>query len=53
MFPAILTHFLQVMELDLASLASVRAFCNAWEKRDDPIDILVYNAGVFAMGGEQ
>jgi NAD(P)-dependent dehydrogenase (short-subunit alcohol dehydrogenase family) len=39
------------MELDLASLASVRSFCDAWDKRNAPIDILVNNAGVFAMGG--
>jgi NAD(P)-dependent dehydrogenase (short-subunit alcohol dehydrogenase family) len=42
----------QVMELDLASLDSVRRFSDAWEERGRHIDILVNNAGVFAMGGE-
>jgi NAD(P)-dependent dehydrogenase (short-subunit alcohol dehydrogenase family) len=36
----------EVRELDLASLASVRAFAEAWE---GPIDVLVNNAGVMAV----
>jgi len=41
----------EVALLDLASLASVRAFCAAWEaggKRE--LHILVNNAGIYAMG---
>ena len=34
-----------VAELDLASMASVRAFADAW---DGPLDLLVNNAGVMA-----
>uniref|UniRef100_A0A061S982 Forever young oxidoreductase n=2 Tax=Tetraselmis sp. GSL018 TaxID=582737 RepID=A0A061S982_9CHLO len=40
----------EVMQLDLASLDSVRAFCDRWEKSQRPLHILVNNAGVFAMG---
>jgi NAD(P)-dependent dehydrogenase (short-subunit alcohol dehydrogenase family) len=36
----------QVRQLDLASLASVRAFAAAW---DGPLDVLVNNAGVMAI----
>ena len=35
----------EVRELDLASLASVRAFADGW---DGPLDVLVNNAGVMA-----
>jgi NAD(P)-dependent dehydrogenase (short-subunit alcohol dehydrogenase family) len=37
---------LVVMELDLADLASVRAFTNAYRQRFDRLDLLVNNAGV-------
>ena len=36
----------EVRELDLASLASVRAFAESW---DGPIDVLVNNAGIMAV----
>ena len=36
----------EVRELDLADLASVRAFADAW---DGPLDVLVNNAGVMAL----
>jgi NAD(P)-dependent dehydrogenase (short-subunit alcohol dehydrogenase family) len=36
----------QVRELDLGSLASVRAFASGW---DGPIDVLVNNAGIMAV----
>ena len=36
----------EVRELDLGSLASVRAFTSAW---DGPIDVLVNNAGIMAV----
>jgi NAD(P)-dependent dehydrogenase (short-subunit alcohol dehydrogenase family) len=40
------------MELDVASLESVRAFARAWRARGDrSLHVLVNNAGVFAMGG--
>lgn len=39
------------MELDLASLDSVRRFCDNWDRQGRLIHILVNNAGVFAMGG--
>jgi NAD(P)-dependent dehydrogenase (short-subunit alcohol dehydrogenase family) len=38
--------FTEVHALDLADLASVRAFADAW---DGPIDVLVNNAGVMAL----
>ena len=36
----------EVRQLDLADLASVRAFADGW---DDPIDVLINNAGVMAI----
>ncbi len=39
-------HGAQVRPLDLASLASVRAFAAAWE---GPLDVLINNAGVMAV----
>lgn len=42
----------QVMELDLSSLASVRRFAAAWEKRGLPLHVLICNAGIFSMSGE-
>ncbi|HYI20957.1 MAG TPA: oxidoreductase [Solirubrobacteraceae bacterium] len=36
----------EVRRLDLADLASVHAFADAW---DDPIDVLINNAGVMAI----
>src|SRR3954470_23279254 len=36
----------EVRELDLADLASVRAFADAW---DSDLDVLVNNAGVMAV----
>ena len=36
----------EVRALDLADLASVRAFADAW---DEPIDVLIDNAGVMAV----
>lgn len=41
---------LEVAPLDLASLASVRAFAAAFEARRVPLSALVNNAGVFDMG---
>src|SRR3984957_6037098 len=38
----------EVRELDLADLSSVRQFAQAWT---DPIDILINNAGVGSQGG--
>ncbi len=42
---------LQVRELDLASLASVRRFAAGWEAEGRPLHLLVNNAGVFTIGG--
>jgi NAD(P)-dependent dehydrogenase (short-subunit alcohol dehydrogenase family) len=40
---------LEVMDLDLASLASIRRFADAFMKAHDRLDILVNNAGVMAI----
>jgi retinol dehydrogenase-12 len=42
----------EVAELDLSSLASVRAFASAWAGRKQPLDCLVNNAGIFDMGAK-
>lgn len=41
---------LDLMELDLASLASVKNFCTAFKEKYDHLDILIHNAGVFNHG---
>ncbi|KAK2075920.1 hypothetical protein QBZ16_001256 [Prototheca wickerhamii] len=40
---------LEVMELDVSSLASVRSFAEAWLARKEPLHVLVNNAGILAM----
>lgn len=40
---------LQVMQLDLSSLQSVRDFAAAWRRSGRPLHVLVNNAGIFAM----
>ena len=42
---------MQVEQLDLASLRSVRAFAERWRRRKAPLHVLVNNAGMFSMGG--
>lgn len=39
---------LTVMELDLSSLPSVRAFADAYKQSGKPLNILICNAGVMA-----
>ncbi|KAI3432217.1 hypothetical protein D9Q98_003779 [Chlorella vulgaris] len=41
---------LEVMQLDLSSLLSVRQFAAAWRRRGLPLHCLINNAGIFAMG---
>ncbi|XP_058071538.1 dehydrogenase/reductase SDR family member FEY-like isoform X2 [Magnolia sinica] len=43
----------EVMELDLLSLSSVRSFAAEWERRARPLHVLINNAGVFLMGEPQ
>ncbi|PRW61076.1 short-chain dehydrogenase reductase SDR [Chlorella sorokiniana] len=40
---------LEVQELDLSSLQSVRQFAQAWRSSRRPLHVLVNNAGIFAM----
>lgn len=44
---------IDVMELDLLSLASVRSFADNWLLRENPLHILINNAGIFLMGEPQ
>lgn len=44
--------FTEVLELDLASLESVRSFAEGWRKRGRPLHVLVNNAGMWGVGGE-
>jgi NAD(P)-dependent dehydrogenase (short-subunit alcohol dehydrogenase family) len=39
----------EVVELDMASLASIRAFAAAFAARNIPLDLLINNAGVMAL----
>lgn len=43
---ATMTGVVDVMELDLVDLASVKAFCDAFTKKYAKLDVLVNNAGV-------
>ncbi|GJP29444.1 hypothetical protein CLOM_g16705 [Closterium sp. NIES-68] len=43
----------EVRQVDLESLASVRAFAHAWEAERRPLHVLVNNAGIFSMGAPQ
>ncbi|XP_043689842.1 dehydrogenase/reductase SDR family member FEY-like [Telopea speciosissima] len=43
----------EVMELDLLSLSSVQQFATDWEKRAEPLHILINNAGIYLMGEPQ
>uniref|UniRef100_A0A6N2JWZ1 Uncharacterized protein n=1 Tax=Salix viminalis TaxID=40686 RepID=A0A6N2JWZ1_SALVM len=40
----------EVMELNLLSLASVVRFARAWNLRSKPLQVLINNAGIFSMG---
>jgi NAD(P)-dependent dehydrogenase (short-subunit alcohol dehydrogenase family) len=39
----------EVVSLDMASLASIRAFAAAYATRNQPLDVLINNAGVMAL----
>ena len=39
----------EVVVLDVASLASIRAFVASWAARGEPIDVLINNAGVMGL----
>ena len=43
------TPRVEVIQLDLASLTSVRAFATSWKQTSRPIHVLVNNAGIFSM----
>lgn len=43
---------LQVQELDVASLSSIRSFSNHWVDSGRKIDCLINNAGIFSILGE-
>ena len=40
---------IEVMELDLANLGSVRAFADAFQEKFDKLDLLINNAGIMAI----
>ncbi|KAJ9546130.1 hypothetical protein OSB04_025837 [Centaurea solstitialis] len=44
---------IEVMELDLLSLASVVRFSEAWNARSGPLHALINNAGIFSIGEPQ
>ncbi|URE17338.1 KR domain [Musa troglodytarum] len=45
--------YLVAMELDLLSLDSVVRFAEAWNSRMVPLNVLINNAGIFAIGEPQ
>ncbi|CAI0406832.1 unnamed protein product [Linum tenue] len=44
---------IEVMELDLLSLESVVRFAEAWNATSRPLNVLINNAGIFAIGEPQ
>ncbi|XP_076954432.1 dehydrogenase/reductase SDR family member FEY-like [Bidens hawaiensis] len=44
---------IEVMELNLLSLASVVRFAEAWNARSGPLHVLINNAGIFSIGEKQ
>ncbi|CAL9060695.1 unnamed protein product [Musa banksii] len=48
-----LTLNVEAMELDLLSLDSVVRFAEAWNARMVPLNVLINNAGIFAIGEPQ
>ncbi|KAJ7962759.1 putative Short-chain dehydrogenase [Quillaja saponaria] len=44
---------IEVMELNLLSLASVAKFAEAWNSRSKPLHVLINNAGIFSVGQPQ
>nr|XP_043615462.1 dehydrogenase/reductase SDR family member FEY-like [Erigeron canadensis] len=44
---------IEVMELDLLSLASVVTFAETWNARSGPLHVLINNAGIFSIGEPQ
>ncbi|KAL3754919.1 hypothetical protein ACJRO7_002067 [Eucalyptus globulus] len=45
------TLHVEVMELDLLSLSSVRQFTAKWDQSGKPLHILINNAGILLLGG--
>lgn len=44
------SHKVDLLGVDLASMASIRDFCRAFQKTNDRLDVLVHNAGHFDHG---
>eukprot|EP00850_Spirogloea_muscicola_P006636 SM000032S12020 [mRNA] locus=s32:22240:24567:+ [translate_table: standard] len=43
----------EVLELDLSSFESVRAFARVIEERKQPLHVLINNAGILSLGGKR
>lgn len=43
--------YVQVEILDVANLASVRAFADRWDASGRPLHALINNAGIFTLAG--
>ncbi|GLJ13419.1 hypothetical protein SUGI_0211880 [Cryptomeria japonica] len=44
---------IEVMELDLLSLESVRKFASSWNAQQGSLNVLINNAGIFSIGAPQ
>ncbi|KAH9323311.1 hypothetical protein KI387_017950, partial [Taxus chinensis] len=44
---------IEVMELDLLSLESVRKFASTWNAQQGSLNVLINNAGIFSIGAPQ
>lgn len=42
----------EVWQLDLALMSSVKAFAERWEKTQRPLHVLINNAGIYSMSSE-
>ena len=45
------TLSLEIMQLDVSQLKSVREFVSRWRSSERPLHVLINNAGIFDIGG--
>ena len=45
------TLSLEIMQLDVSQLKSIRDFVSKWRSSERPLHVLINNAGIFDIGG--